>query len=268
MDRKSSLAILVVALGLSACVTLQQYRLDTETAAGKAAGATEDFLADATDTVVSSSKSVRDRMAGYLQKKQLLATFSEAGDYGEDAVVYLRRRASIGGFGEGKLPQFKRFDMPDLPAQYAGEYDWPVEAGVVSSEYGRRFGKLHKGIDVAADIGEPIHAIANGYVVYAGNKIAGYGNIVVLRHDEATMTLYAHNSRMKVKTGQRVTQGQVIALLGNSGRSTGPHSHFEIRREDVAVNPRELLARGPFAEPPPRAALDPLHEFLLASRGE
>ena len=105
-------------------------------------------------------------------------------------------------------------------------------------------------------------------MIYAGNKVEGYGNLVVLRHDEETLTLYAHNSRMKVKTGQHVAQGQVIALLGNSGRSTGPHSHFELRREDSAVNPREFLAKGPFEDPPPRAELDPLEEFLLASREE
>lgn len=276
MDRNSSLAIATIALTLSACATLQQYRIDTGAleqyqadtaqAASKAADATEQFVVSTADAVVSSSKSVAQRMSSYLQRKELLKTFSEAGEYGEDAFVYLRRRTSIGGFNEGHLPKFKTFDMPDLPQQYAGAYDWPVEAGVVSSEYGKRFGRLHKGIDVAADIGEPIHAIADGYVVYAGNKIEGYGNIVVLRHDQETMTLYAHNSRLKVKTGQHVAQGQVIALLGNSGRSTGPHSHFEIRREEVPVNPRELLVKGPFDDPPPRAAIDPLLDGLLALR--
>jgi murein DD-endopeptidase MepM/ murein hydrolase activator NlpD len=268
MARNPSLSIAALALALPACAEFQQYKIQTEQVAGKAADATEEFVVDTTDAVVSSGKSVAQRMQSYLQRKDLLKTFSEAGDYGEDAIVYLRRRTSIGGFNEGNLPKFKTIAMPDLPQQYAGEYDWPVEAGVVSSEFGRRFGRLHKGIDVAADIGEPIHAIADGYVIYAGNKIEGYGNIVVLRHDESTLTLYAHNSRLKVKTGQEVKQGQVIALLGNTGRSTGPHSHFEIRREEKPVNPRELLVKGPFDEPPPRAELDPLEEFLLASREE
>ncbi|HZP14076.1 MAG TPA: M23 family metallopeptidase [Nevskiaceae bacterium] len=266
MDRKSSFAIAMVALGLSACATLEQYKIEGGEMAGKAADATGEFVATYADIVMASGKSAAQRMTEYLYKKELLKTFTDAADEGEDALVYLRRRASIGGFSEGRLPKFKTFDMPDLPETYAGEYDWPTEAGIISSEYGRRFGRLHKGIDVAADIGEPIHAIAEGYVVYAGNKIEGYGNIVVLRHDASTMTLYAHNSRMKVKTGQHVKQGQVIALLGNSGRSTGPHSHFEIRREEVPVNPREMLVKGPFEDPSLQGQLDPLREFLLASR--
>ena len=266
MDRKSSLAIAMVAVVLSACATLEQYKVQGGVMAGKAADATGEFVATYADIVMATSKSATERMASYVHRKELLKTFSDAAEESEDAIVYLRRRASIGGFSEGRLPKFKTFDMPDLPEAYAGEYDWPVEAGVVSSEYGRRFGRLHKGIDVAADIGEPIHSIAEGYVIYAGNKIEGYGNLVIVRHDASTMTLYAHNSRMKVKTGQHVAQGQVIALLGNSGRSTGPHSHFEIRREEVAVNPREFLVKGPFEDAPLQGQLDPLREFLLASR--
>jgi murein DD-endopeptidase MepM/ murein hydrolase activator NlpD len=266
MASKTLLAITALALLSSACVELQQLKLETGETAGTAAAATSNFIDDTTYTVMSTTKSVKQRMASYMQRKELLKTYGEAGAYGEDALVYLRRRTSIGGFNEGKLPEFKSFDMPELPKDYAGEYHWPVEAGIVSSEYGRRFGKLHKGIDVAADIGEPIHAIADGYVVYAGDKIEGYGNIVVLRHDETIITLYAHNSRLKVKTGQHVTQGQVIALLGNTGRSTGPHSHFEVRRQELPVNPREVLAKGPFDAPTQHAELNPLTEFILAWR--
>ena len=267
MASKSFVAIAALALLSSACVELEQLKLQTGETAGTAAASTSNFIDDTTSTIMGTSKAVKQRMASYMQRKELLKTYGEeAGAYGEDALVYLRHRTSIGGFNEGKLPEFKSFDMPDLPKDYTGEYHWPVEAGIVSSEYGRRFGRLHKGIDVAADIGEPIHAIADGYVIYAGNKIEGYGNLVILRHDETIITLCAHNSRVKVKTGQHVTQGQVIALLGNTGRSTGPHSHFEVRRQELPVNPREVLAKGPFDAPTAHAELDPLTEFLLAWR--
>ena len=71
----------------------------------------------------------------------------------------------------------------------------------------------------------------------------GYGNAVVLRHDDRVTTLYAHNSALKVKLGQKVTQGEQIALLGNTGHSTGPHVHFEIRSGEAPVNPRTLLPK-------------------------
>jgi murein DD-endopeptidase MepM/ murein hydrolase activator NlpD len=266
MARKAFFAIAVLALTSSACSRFVRYEAQTEVAAEKAAVATRALIVETTDAVVSASQSTAQRMMNYVERKDLLKTFREAGEYSEDALLDVMRHASIGGFNSGRLPKFKRFDMPELPAEYAGDFRWPVEAGVISSEYGKRFGRLHKGMDVAADVGEPIHAIASGYVVYASNKIAGYGNLVILRHDETLMTLYAHNSKMKVKTGQWVAQGDVIALLGNTGISTGPHTHFEFRRLDAALNPRELLGHGPFEEPPPRAELEPLTEFLAAWR--
>jgi len=88
-------------------------------------------------------------MSGYLHKKELLKTFGEAGEYGEDCLGLISVAAPASALQRGQVAKFKTFDMPDLPKEYAGEYHWPVEAGVISSEYGRRFGRLHKGIDVA-----------------------------------------------------------------------------------------------------------------------
>jgi murein DD-endopeptidase MepM/ murein hydrolase activator NlpD len=125
---------------------------------------------------------------------------------------------------------------------------WPLEAGVVSSEFGERWGKMHKGIDIAADVGEPVYAMAAGEVIYAGNGMRGYGNVVVIRHDRMRTSLYAHNSELKVKQGDQVTQGSLVALLGSTGHSTGPHVHFEIRDGDTPLNPRSVLPASKLAQ--------------------
>ena len=82
--------------------------------------------------------------------------------------------------------------------------------------------------------------------MYAGGNLHGYGNCVIVRHDQQTTTLYAHNDAIKVKAGEHVRAGQLIATLGTTGHSTGPHVHFEIRRKGKPVNPRLLLVKGRF----------------------
>lgn len=126
------------------------------------------------------------------------------------------------------------------PPSPAG-YRWPLEAGLVSSEFGQRRGGPHAGIDIAADPGVPVYTVAPGEVAYAGDKLGGYGNVVIVRHDRAVTTVYGHNSALRVKTGDKVRNEQVIALLGSTGRSTGPHLHFEFRDGEQSVNPRDRL---------------------------
>jgi murein DD-endopeptidase MepM/ murein hydrolase activator NlpD len=127
-----------------------------------------------------------------------------------------------------------------------GGLAWPLEAGIVSSEFGQRWGKLHAGIDIAADVGEPVHAAAPGAVIYAGDGIQGYGNVVIIRHDDNLTTLYAHNSHLEVKQGSTVKQGTVIATVGSTGHSTGPHLHFEIRFGEKPINPRDRLRKNKY----------------------
>jgi len=136
----------------------------------------------------------------------------------------------------------KPFPVPS----YKGSWRWPLKAGVVSSEFGPRWGKQHHGLDIAADLGVPIYSSADGEVIYSGSGLRGYGNAVIVRHDQKTTSLYAHNKKNVVIVGEKVARGAVIAYLGSTGKSTGPHVHFEIRGSRGAVNPRKILPKSRF----------------------
>lgn len=113
----------------------------------------------------------------------------------------------------------------------------PVLGGQVSSNFGHRHGRLHAGVDIIAPIGTPIRAAQAGRVVFAGWQ-QGYGQLVQVAHAGGVVeTRYAHCSRVLVSTGQRISQGQVIAKVGNTGQSSGPHLHFEVRKHGLAQNP-------------------------------
>ncbi len=116
--------------------------------------------------------------------------------------------------------------------------------GVLTSGYGWRWGRMHRGIDVAAPVGTPIVASAPGIVVRAGWNSGGYGKLVDIKHTDGTLTRYAHNNRLRVQTGQEVEQGQLIAEMGSTGFSTGPHSHFELHPGGKgAANPIAFLSK-------------------------
>ena len=116
---------------------------------------------------------------------------------------------------------------------------WPA-SGRVTSEYGRRWGRLHAGIDIGAPIGTPIYAAAAGTVIFAGRQ-SGYGNVIIIDHGGGFSTLYGHQSRLSVGDGASVSRGTRIGSVGNTGRSTGPHLHFETRYGGSPRNPRGCL---------------------------
>jgi murein DD-endopeptidase MepM/ murein hydrolase activator NlpD len=116
---------------------------------------------------------------------------------------------------------------------------WPVQ-GYVTSGYGRRWGRQHTGIDIAAPAGTPIGAAKAGEVLFAG-RMGGYGNLVAVDHGDSVVTLYAHQSRIGAAEGEEVAQGQVIGYVGSTGHSTGNHLHFEVRIDTRPVNPRPYL---------------------------
>ncbi|MCA6575518.1 MAG: M23 family metallopeptidase [Pseudanabaena sp. M090S1SP1A06QC] len=124
----------------------------------------------------------------------------------------------------------------------------PITGAVISSGFGWRVHpvtgekRMHKGVDFAAPTGTPIFAAADGVVTEAGWTNGGYGNIVELRHSDGSVTLYAHTSRVYVSKGQVVNRGQAIAEVGTTGRSTGPHLHFEVQPDGKnAVDPMDYL---------------------------
>ena len=110
--------------------------------------------------------------------------------------------------------------------------------GTISSGFGGRWGTVHKGLDIAAPARTPIKAAAGGTVKFSGWNSGGYGNLVIISHGNGVETYYAHCSSVNVTAGQKVSQGQVISKVGNTGNSYGNHCHFEVRVNGVAQNPR------------------------------
>jgi len=141
-----------------------------------------------------------------------------------------------GGASWPSLPSLPGGSIPRLNQSFR----WPTK-GVFTSGYGWRWGRMHKGIDIANNVGTPIFAAKDGIVAYAGWS-SGYGYLVEINHRDGSSTRYAHNSRLLVRKGQIVPQGQTISLMGSTGRSTGPHLHFEIRKPGgAAFDPMAVL---------------------------
>lgn len=118
---------------------------------------------------------------------------------------------------------------------------WPL-LGSITSAYGWRSSGFHHGLDIAGDIGDPIRAAAGGKVCFAGTK-AVYGRTIIIEHGDGSRTVYAHLQKIRVAENQTVERGQVIGTVGMSGRTTGPHLHFEVRKDDKTYNPVQYLSR-------------------------
>jgi len=163
-----------------------------------------------------------------------VASFVEEGPYVEmeepAANSFFMMDAEESGFGlDGSVPNMQPCD------------------GVITSGFGwrrisrrSRRGRMHKGLDIAAPTGSPIFAPADGKVSFVGRK-GGYGRTVVIDHGDSISTLYAHNSRTHVEQGDSVFRGQEISNVGSSGRSTGPHLHYEVRVNGIPINPEKFF---------------------------
>ena len=137
----------------------------------------------------------------------------------------------------------RSFNKPTGKIANIQSYTLPAK-GEFTSGYGMRWGRVHRGIDIAAPIGTPIIAAASGKVVTAGWSEDGFGNKVEIQHPDGTITLYAHTSRVLTRVGARVRQGQQIAEMGSSGFSTGPHLHFQIHPGGkTAVDPMFFFSK-------------------------
>ena len=129
-----------------------------------------------------------------------------------------------------------------MPVSYGdGHFVWPLTGRIISTFGSVGNGERNDGINIAAKMGEPIHAAAGGTVTYAGNELKGYGNLILIRHDDGYVTAYAHAQSIGVNRGDRVEKGQVIGLAGATGDVDSPQLHFEIRRGVEPVDPKPLL---------------------------
>ncbi|MEC3949060.1 M23 family metallopeptidase [Sphingobium sp. HWE2-09] len=123
------------------------------------------------------------------------------------------------------------------PTRLTGSFAWPIK-GVILSRFGPgESGAKNNGIDISAPAGTPIRAAADGVVAYAGDKVAVFGGLVLLNHGSSWVSAYGHASRVDVVRGQKVTKGQIIGLVGDTGYASKPKLHFELRRDRVPVNP-------------------------------
>lgn len=138
------------------------------------------------------------------------------------------------------LNQLDKLNLYRIAAERA-PFAMPVNPGVrLTSSFGPRWGRIHKGLDLAGPKGTPIYATADGVVTHAGWQ-SGYGLLVKIEHEFGVETRYAHQSKLRVKKGQRVSRGQQIGDMGNTGLSTGPHLHYEVRSGGKAINPMTYI---------------------------
>lgn len=153
--------------------------------------------------------------------------------------------SAIGGGGKrGKarpatVSEARRLARLDARRGSSLSFSWPLQ-GKLTSRFGRRGGRPHDGLDVAAKSGTPIRAAESGRVIHSG-RLGDYGRAVIVKHAGNYRSVYAHASKTLVRKGQFVEKGQRIALVGNTGRSSGPHLHFEIRRRESARDPMLYL---------------------------
>ncbi|MBR5726507.1 MAG: peptidoglycan DD-metalloendopeptidase family protein [Muribaculaceae bacterium] len=141
---------------------------------------------------------------------------------------------------------YKDANVPNTKVLDVRRYVMPVRGNYVTSHYGWRpkFGRTHKGVDLRAAVGDTVYSAFSGRVRLTRFERGGYGFYVIVRHDNGLETVYGHLSRFLVKPDQYVKAGQPIALSGNTGRSTGPHLHFETRFMGYAINPEAIFDFG------------------------
>ena len=206
-------------------------------------------VAETTATVAARTveqRAVRDRLAWSQRqlataRRDKRATLATVQEDKEAALGHMRDLQAESASLAARIRSAQSSSIVPAPtgAASAAGYVWPVH-GVLTSYYGWRWGRMHEGIDIAVSNGTPVVAAAAGTVIVAG-WMGGYGNLVVVDHGGGVSTAYGHNTSVAVGVGQQVAQGQLIAYSGNTGNSTGPHVHFEVRINGAAVDPLGYL---------------------------
>ena len=180
-----------------------------------------DDLAAARSLKRTSLTDLQESRADYVAEVEALAAESATLAAAIQSAQESAGSTSVGSTGAG--------------APTSSGFIWPVNGPVVSG-FGMRWGRMHEGIDITAPSGTPIWAAASGTIIHSG-WLGGYGNLVVIDHGNGLSTAYAHASSSLVGVGQQVSQGETVSLVGSTGNSSGPHLHFEVRVNGVAVDP-------------------------------
>jgi murein DD-endopeptidase MepM/ murein hydrolase activator NlpD len=264
-ERTSSLAVMLEAGSFSDMldqleflntIGAQDERIATEVADAKvqmretrnATRKTRRAVAETTRAVASRTaeqRAVRDRLA-WSQRELATArrdkrdTLADVREDKDDALAHMAELQAQSAALSARIrsAQSSAAYVTTGPPSASG-FVRPVH-GVLTSYYGWRWGRMHEGIDLAVSSGTPVVSAAAGTVIFAG-WMGGYGNLVVIDHGGGIATAYGHNTSVTVGPGQQVAQGQLIAYSGNTGHSTGPHVHFEVRVNGAAVDPLGYL---------------------------
>jgi murein DD-endopeptidase MepM/ murein hydrolase activator NlpD len=196
----------------------------------------------------SEARSARDSLAGTrdtlsqaqaLKKSALSQSRESREEYLSEVEALLAESAALAARIQAAQQSTQGVGTTGTGAPSSAGLIWPCD-GVVVSGFGMRWGRMHEGIDIGCGYGTPNRAAAAGTVIYAG-WLGGYGNLVVVDHGNGLSTAYAHASSILVRVGQAVSQGQTVSLVGSTGNSSGPHLHFEVRVNGVAVDPLGYL---------------------------
>jgi len=194
----------------------------------------------------AEQRAVRDRLAWSQRelataRRDKRATLATVQEDKEHALEHMRSLQAQSAELAARIRSAQSSSIVPAPtgAASAAGFVWPVH-GVLTSGFGWRWGRMHEGIDLAVANGTPVVAAAAGTVIVAG-WLGGYGNLVVVDHGNGVSTAYGHNTSVTAGVGQSVAQGQLIAYSGNTGHSTGPHLHFEVRINGSPVDPLGYL---------------------------
>jgi murein DD-endopeptidase MepM/ murein hydrolase activator NlpD len=206
-------------------------------------------VAETTRTVAARTaeqRAVRDRLAWSQRelataRRDKQATLASVQEDKSEALEHMRELQAQSSALAARIRAAQSAAVVPAPtgAASAAGFVWPVH-GVLTSGFGWRWGRMHEGIDLAVGNGTSVVASASGTVIVAG-WMGGYGNLVVIDHGNGIATAYGHNTSVTVGVGQSVAQGQLIAYSGNTGHSTGPHVHFEVRINGSPVDPLGYL---------------------------
>lgn len=195
---------------------------------------------------IDANKAEQQQLLAKMQKEKETSerAYNELLATSKNIEAMLRKRAEEEQRARAKGGKTAAVQKPQIRG--SGDIIWPLSSRRVTSQFGWRvhpiFGtsKFHSGLDIGARMGDPVWAAAGGVVIHSG-WMGGYGKTIIIDHGGGLTSLYAHNSRLVVKNGETVKKGQVVAHIGSTGYSTGPHLHFEVRKYGKPVNPRSYM---------------------------